>query len=79
MCIFNDLSGGNKYPSLLVRFNDGRDRIIKNVSHFAVDGECVRATTCNRGKVKTTELKNVAYVSVTYYKYKIIRGVASLV
>ena len=44
MCIFNDLSGGEKYPSLLVHFNNGRDRIIKNVSFFAVYDERVRVT-----------------------------------
>lgn len=77
MCIFNDLSGGGCYPSLVVRFNDGRDRIIKNVSHFSVYGEGVRVTVCNRGRVKTTELENVSYVSITYYKYKIVKGVAT--
>lgn len=78
MCIFNDLSGRGNYPSLLVRFNDGRDRIIKNVSHFAVydEGDGVRVITCNRGKVKEIELKNVSYVTITHYKYKIIKGIA---
>lgn len=80
MCIFNDLSGGDKYPSLVVRFNDGRDRVIKNVSHFVVydEGEGVRVTTCNRRKVKTTELQNVAYVTITHYKYRVVGGKATV-
>lgn len=75
MCIFNDLSGGNNYPSLLVRFNDGRDRVVKNVSYFAVHGDTVRASVCNRKK--DVELKNVAYVTITHYKYKVVGGKAT--
>ena len=74
MCIFNDLSGGDKYPSLVVRFNDGRDRVIKNVSYFAVHGEGVRVSVDKRKK--DIELKDVAYVSITYYNYKMVGGKA---
>lgn len=74
MCIFNDLSGGDKYPSLVVRFNDGRDRVIKNVSYFAVHDERVRVAICKRKK--DIELKNVAYVTITHYKYKVVEGEA---
>lgn len=75
MCIFNDLSGGDVYPSLVVRFNDGRDRVIKNVSYFAVHGKGVRVSVCNRKK--DIELKNVAYVTITHYKYKVTEGKAT--
>lgn len=74
MCIFNDLSGGASYPSLVVRFNDGRDRVIKNVSYFAVHGEGVRVTASKCKK--DIELKNVAYVTISYYKYRMIEGKA---
>ena len=75
MCIFNDLSGGN-YPSLVVRFNDGRDRVIKNVSYFAVHEERVRVTVCKRKK--DIELKNVAYVTITHYKCRVVQGKATI-
>lgn len=75
MCIFNDLSGGGNYPSLVVRFTDGRDRVIKNVSYFAVHGERVCVSVYKRKK--DIELKNVAYVSISYYKYKIVGGKAT--
>lgn len=74
MCIFNDLSVGGNYPSLVVRFEDGRDRVIKNVSYFSVHEEGVRVTVCKRKK--DIELKNVAYVSISYYKYRMIEGKA---
>lgn len=76
MCIFNDLSGGEKYPSLVVRFNDGRDRVIKNVSYFAVHSEGVRVSVCKRKK--DIELKDVAYITISHYKYKIVEGVATI-
>lgn len=76
MCIFNDLSGGGNYPSLVVRFNDGHDRIIKNVLYFAVHGEGVRVSICNRKK--DIELKDVAYITITHYKYKVVGGVATV-
>ena len=74
MCIFNDLSGEGCYPSLLVRFNNGRDRVIKNVSYFAVHGEGVRVSVCNRKK--DIELKDVSFVTITHYKYKVTEGKA---
>lgn len=76
MCIFNDLSGGNDYPSLVVRFNDGRDRVIKNVSYFAVHGDGVRVAVCKRKK--DIELKDVAYVTITHYKYRLVGGKATV-
>ena len=76
MCIFNDLSGGNDYPSLVVRFNDGRARVIKNVSYFAVHGDALRVAVCKRKK--DIELKNVAYVTITHYKYRVVGGKATV-
>ena len=77
MCIFNDLSGGDKYPSLVVRFNNGRDRVIKNVSYFVVYGEAVRVAVYKRKK--DIELKNVAYVTITHYNYKVVGGKATTI
>ena len=77
MCIFNDLSGGDKYPSLVIHFENGRERIIKNVSFFAVHGESVRASI--HARKKDIELKNVAYVTITHYKYRLVEGVATII
>jgi len=75
MCIFNDLSGGS-YPSLVVRFNDGRERVIKNVSYFVTLDEGLRVMVSKRKK--DIELKNVAYVTITHYKCKVVQGKATI-
>ena len=74
MCIFNDLSGGNSYPSLLVHFDNGRERVIKNVVYFAVHGDSLRVVKNNCKK--DTVLENVRFATVTHYKYRIVKGKA---
>lgn len=72
MTIFNDLSGGNSYPTLLIHFESGKERIIKNVSFYFVVGATVTAYVHN--KKAHVKCCNVQYVKQTYYKYKMYKG-----
>lgn len=78
MCIFNDLSGGDKYPNLIIHYVDGRERIIKNVSYFSVwEDTPTRENTVRvflDGKDKPIICKKVEFVTQTYYNYKKIDG-----
>ena len=78
MCIFNDLSGGDKYPSLIIHYADGRERIIKNVSYFSIwEGVPTHENTVRvfvDGKDKPIICKKVEFVMQTYYSYKKING-----
>lgn len=72
MTIFNDLSVADYYPTLLIYFENGRERIIKNVSFYSVSGATV--TVYARDKKDPVKCDNVQYVKQTYYKCKIYKG-----
>lgn len=72
MCIFNDLSGGDCYPTLQIYFEDGKERIIKNVSFYSVNGATVDVYA--RNKKDPVKCNNVQYVKQTYYKCKMYKG-----
>ena len=78
MCVFNDLSGGDKYPSLIIHYTDGRERIIKNVSYFSIWEDVPTHENTVRvfvgKKDKLIICKKVEFVMQTYYNYKKVDG-----